>query len=193
MADLTPQEYARGCLLRIVAQPGRYDQTTWQTIGVEEVDGFGSDGTAEVSCATTGCVAGTAAMLAGDVGIANLYDRTSRDGKEVYSIGKVLTKAGRTVGIRQRGREVLGLSEEDANWLFDGHRRLPEVINALIELSEGQPLSRKHVSNMTKPEREALRSYRVPKPVKRQAVPAQPAAPGQLSASVPQHVRDLWN
>jgi hypothetical protein len=86
----------------------------------------------------------------------------------------------------------LGLNETDSCWLFDGHRQLPEVVNALIELSEGKPLSRKMVSEMPKAEREALKNYRVPRPVKRQSVPAQPAAPG-LSASVPQHVRDLWN
>jgi hypothetical protein len=186
LTELTPQEAARGCLLRIVAQPGRYDQGTWQTVTVDDIEGFDQRGIAEVSCATTGCVAGTAAMLAGDVGIASQFDRTSRKGRDVYSISKVVTQAGRTIGIKDRGRQVLGLSATEANWLFEGHRSLPEVINALIELSEGQPLGFKHQSDMTNDEIAALKKYRVPRPVKRQSVPAKPAVPVQLNQSVPQ-------
>lgn len=181
MAELTPQDYARGCLLRIVAQPGRYDQETWQTIGVNEVDFRGSNGVREVECPTTGCVAGTAAMLAGDRGIANEFDRTMRNGKEVISIGKVITEGGSIVGIKDRGRQLLNLSYDDADWLFSGTRLLPEVVNALIELSEGRPLSRKHQSAMTGDEIRALKNYRVPPVVRRQSVPAEPAVPTRVA------------
>ncbi|MEI7780335.1 MAG: hypothetical protein WCJ18_00245 [Planctomycetota bacterium] len=182
MTQLSPQDYARGCLLRIVAQPGRYDQQTWQTVATADVT-MPRSGIAEASCATTGCVAGTAAMLAGDVGIVRESDIRTIAGKSLYMIGSVTTKDGRRRGIRERGKELLGLSESDSSWLFSGDRKLPEVVNALIELSEGRPLSYKTSSAMTQQERDALKNYRVPPAVKRKSVPATPAAPVTVNAT----------
>lgn len=186
MANLTPQEFARGCLLRIVAQPGRYDQQTWQTVAATDVTEFGGNGTAAAECPTTGCVAGTAAMLAGDVGVVHEFDTTMRNNKRFYMINSVRTAEGRKVGIRSRGAELLALSEQDAAWLFDGYRKLPEVVCALIELSEGKPLSKTRQDDMTEGDIKRYMNYRVPPVVKRQSVPAQPAVPNRVHAAVPQ-------
>ena len=183
MGALSAQDYARGCLLRIVAQPGRYDQKTWQTVAVGDVPEpprYG--GESEVACPTTGCVAGTAAMLAGDVGIVRGDDVRNVNGKRLYMINAVATQTGERRNIKERGQELLGLSYEDSNWLFSGDRLLPEVVNALIELSEGRQLSYRAVSEMTAPERDALMKYRVPPAVKRKVVPATPASPVTVNA-----------
>lgn len=176
MPNLTPQEVARGCLLRIVAQPGRYDQGTWQTIDVDQVDP-NATGRIEVECATTGCVAGTAAMLAGDRGIAYADEATSRGGRRILQINRVITERGKTIDIMRRGRELLGLDEHDSCWLFDGSRKLPEVVNALIELSEGRKLSKTRIHEMSNAEIARLKNYRVPPAVKRKSVPAAPSLP----------------
>lgn len=176
MPNLTPQEVARGCLLRIVAQPGRYDQGTWQTINLDQVDP-NATGRIEVECATTGCVAGTAAMLAGDRGIAYADEATSRGGRRILQISRVITEHGKTIDIMRRGQQLLDLEEHESCWLFDGYRKLPEVVNALIELSEGRKLSKKLVADMTQEEIVRLKNYRVPPAVKRKSVPAAPSLP----------------
>lgn len=182
MSRLTAQEIARGCLLRIVAQPGRYEQQTWQTVVADQVD-LGDATSVEVACATTGCVAGTAAMLAGDRGIAHKGMTHMRRGTRVYDISHVITESGRKLDIRQRGQELLEISHDAANWLFSGSRTLPEVVNALIELSEGRPLSFRMDSDMTLAEQKSLMKYRVPKQIKRQYV----AADGAVADRAPLH------
>lgn len=183
MSQLTPQEIARGCLLRIVAQPGRYEQNTWQTVQGDSVD-FGGQNVVNISCPTTGCVAGTAAMLAGDQAIVRKYDRYLKGKEFWYSINEVITPTGKRADIRQRGQELLQLDDADSAWLFAGGRELPEVVNALVELSEGKTLSRRTVGEMSKQERDALMQYRVPKPVKKQRVPAEPVTPVTQTAGV---------
>lgn len=185
MPNLTPQEIARGCLLRIVAQPGRYDQGTWQTVNVDQIDP-NAFGRIEVECATTGCVAGTAAMLVGDHGIAYAGDVTTRRGRRILQMSRVRTRDGHTVDIMRRGKELLGLEDHESGWLFDGYRQLPEVVNALIELSEGRKLSKRTIDDMTPEEITRLKNYRVPPVVKRQSVPAQPATP---NVTAPVHGR----
>ena len=188
---LTPQEIARGCLLRIVAQPDRYDQGTWQTIDATHPELLSQlkegGGAAEVTCSTTGCVAGTAAALAGDRSCVHPLDRTTRDGRRIYMISEVITAAGRRYTIRDRGQQLLGLSDDDAAWLFAGHRVLPEVVNALAELAEGKPLSRRMAGDMSGEEIRQLRNYRVQPVVKRQRVSPTPATPA--TAPVAQHRR----
>lgn len=186
MPDLTPQEIARGCLLRIVAQPGRYEQQTWQTVVAEDV-AMPRNGRAEVSCATTGCVAGTAAMLAGDRGLAIDGHTRIRNGRLMYDISTVITATGKQIGIRERGQDLLGLTDGQSGWLFDGSRRLPEVVNALVELSESRPLSYKLEADMTDEEVQKLMNYRIPKLVKRQHVPAETAVPNTQTVGVHQH------
>ena len=173
---LSVQEYALGCLMRIVAQPGRYDQGTWQTIDADDVD-MPNDGRIEVSCATTGCVAGTVAMLAGDKGIVTDGNTFMRKGKLYYDINRVITEKGRTVSVRDRGAELLELDECESSWLFSGGRLLPEVVYALIELSEGKQISKRTMDEMTPEEIEKLKNYRPTPAVKRQRVPAAPVTP----------------
>lgn len=189
----TPQEIARGCLLRILAQPGRYKQETWQTVAAGELnlpdddDPDRFDGI-EVSCATTGCVAGTAAMLAGDVGLLQeenlrtLRRLQLRNPKAALSIGTVRTQSGEHVSIQARGRELLGLSHSDASWLFAGHRTLAEVVYALKELSDGQPISKRGISNMSPEEWKALSNYRVTPVVKRKVVTPEAQARQRVAA-----------
>ena len=182
MPDMTPQDYARGCLLRVVAQPGRYDQGTWQTALPEELSTSFRGRYAEVSCPTTGCVAGTAAMLAGDVGLAREHRLINVNGQERYTISNVRTANGKTVEIRERGRQLLGLDEQQASWLFSGERKLPEVVQALIELSSGEQLSYRMERSMSDAEKHALKNYRVPSPTKRKSVAAAPNAPTPVKA-----------
>ena len=187
MPDMTPQDYARGCLLRVVAQPGRYDQGTWQTALPEELSSpfkgrGGGRQYAEVSCPTTGCVAGTAAMLAGDVGLAQEHRVINVNGQDRYTISNVRTASGKNVEIRERGRQLLGLTPDQSNWLFAGERKLPEVVQALIELSNGQELSYRRAHTMSAEEKRALENYRVPAPTKRKSVAAAPNAPVPVTA-----------
>lgn len=157
----SPQDYARACLLRITNEPDWYAQGTWLTVATDEVD-WGDNGRAQVSCQTTGCVAGTASMLAGDLGMVTiLSDTMTVGGRRVFAIHDIVTKAGDQMSVRSRGKELLGLSEDQANWLFDSCRELPEVVQALTELSEGKPMSCRHVGDMDEVEVDRLTNYRV--------------------------------
>lgn len=170
---MTAQDYARGCLLRITNDPDSYDQSTWQTVATEDVnftDGEGQS-TAEVSCQTTGCVAGTASMLAGDLGIVTADEpHMIVKHKAVYPIYDVITKAGEVLGIKERGAKLLELGNYDAEWLFESYRTLPEVINALIELSEGKALTQREASDMSRDEIDRLTKYKVTPKVTRKLV-----------------------
>lgn len=167
---MTARDLAKGCLLRLTNEPKRYHQQSWQTVARDLVD-FGPGGRAEVSCQTTGCVAGTVSMMAGDRGIVHSDESRQRvNGIDVFSINQVIRADGRVVDIRRRGQELLELSDQDASWLFSGDRKLPEVIFALTELAEGKPISHRHNSDMDADERAKLSKYRVKPTVNRQHV-----------------------
>jgi hypothetical protein len=167
---MTAQDLARGCLLRLTNEPSRYHQQSWQTVARDLVD-FGPGGRAEVSCQTTGCVAGTVSMMAGDRGLVHQDESPQRvNGVDVFSINQVIRPDGRIVDIRRRGQELLGLSDADASWLFNGDRKLPEVIFALTELAEGKAISKRSSSDMDVEERAKLSKYRVKPTVNRQHV-----------------------
>lgn len=167
---MTAQDLARGCLLRLTNEPDRYHQQSWQTVARDLVN-FGPGGRAEVSCQTTGCVAGTVSMMAGDRGVVHQDESPTRvHGVDVFSINQVIRPDGRIVDIRRRGQELLGLSDQDASWLFNGDRKLPEVIFALTELAEGKEISRRNSSEMDADERTKLSKYRVKPAIKRQHV-----------------------
>jgi hypothetical protein len=166
---MTAQDLARGCLLRLTNEPDRYHQQSWQTVARDLVN-FGPSGRAEVSCQTTGCVAGTVSMMAGDRGVVHNESPMRVNGIDVFSINQVIRPDGRVVDIRRRGQELLGLSDQDASWLFNGDRKLPEVIFALTELAEGKEISRRNSSEMDADERTKLSKYRVKPAVNRKHV-----------------------
>lgn len=177
--ELTPVDYAKGCLRHIANDPKSYDQKTWQTVDEDAVAGLpkNNKGQVEVSCQTTGCVAGTVSIMAGDVGLMypNESLRTIR-GKSVYAINEVLTKAGQKRYISERGRELLRLTESEATWLFSSDRQLSEVINALLEIIDGGRITRKNLEAMTDEEADRLEAYKYKSPVVRKHLPRKAAA-----------------
>jgi hypothetical protein len=143
-------------------------------------DVVGSDwnnGKMEVSCQTTGCVAGTASILAGDLGILTDEDSTiMKNGRRVFPIHDIIKANGDVMSVRSRGKELLGLTEDQANWLFDGYRQLPEVVNALIELSEGKDMTYRPIDQMDDDEIKRLENHRVRPTVARKHVAKKAAA-----------------
>lgn len=165
-AELTPEEYARGCLYRITNDPTQYDQETWQSVAESLVSFPPGESHIEVSCQTTGCVAGTASMLAGDKAIIEKHYADVRrvKGVQSYIIGKVITQSGKRVDISERGRQLLNLDHSDSAWLFCGDRTVPEVVQALRELMEGNVLSRRTESEMNADEIAELKAFRLEPP-----------------------------
>lgn len=89
-----------------------------------------------ISCPTTGCVAGLAAVLTGHKMLI------SSDWQEEYEPGDVINSSGcidpqgRSLPIVQAGQEVLGLDERQARWLFEAHQSVNAVLWALDQLAE---------------------------------------------------------
>lgn len=98
----------------------------------------------EVTCPTTGCVAGWAASLAGypmaihagwtNQSLATILDKNRG---EVYQTDDCIDKEeNRLVSISDKGAELLCLNESQKDWLFSGYREIKEVLWGLDKIAE---------------------------------------------------------
>lgn len=100
-----------------------------------------------VSCGTTGCIAGWATALSGDVPVVQdswvqeLKDRAEYDNDEagdVTQINQVYSpELKAVVGVSARGQQLLGLNDQEASYCFSGDRTESEVLSYLDTLATG--------------------------------------------------------
>jgi hypothetical protein len=106
-----------------------------------------------VACPTTGCIAGYAAVLSGDVMVVSpslLEDARDRvriynyDASEMDPIScseVYIPKEKRTEQIEERAATLLRLDGSEQAFLFSGDRETDEVLNALDAISSGKRVS----------------------------------------------------
>jgi hypothetical protein len=92
--------------------------------------------TFEVSCPTTGCIAGWTTTLAG-------YPMVIRAFVDEYELGDIVETAlcnvnGRITEIVSVARDLLKLSDSRSAWLFQAYRTQDEVLWALDKIAAGQ-------------------------------------------------------
>lgn len=115
--------------------PSAHDQAQWVVIPDSAVTFEPDSKYATVSCASACCVAGHAAMLSGDKALVHTSDRREYKNSIVYSVARVQDANGKTQFIEDRAQELLGLTSEEANYLFlpDWKREyVLEMLNTLI-------------------------------------------------------------
>lgn len=96
-----------------------------------------------VSCPTTGCIAGWATSLAGDVMVVRAdvlddYRENLGSSEEHITTNEVWSEeTGRVEDLPARAQYLLGLTSEGRNFLFSEERTLAEVLNVLDTLATG--------------------------------------------------------
>ncbi|MFJ5951363.1 hypothetical protein [Streptomyces noursei] len=132
-------ELAARIRTEILERPEHHDQGMYlngvDVLKPEDDLSHGSRG----SCGTTLCVAGFAAHLTGYT--IELVAAWQEDMVIAYKPGKDIRL------IFDAAREELGLSNQDAVWLFWGNRTPDEVLAALGQLAAGAP----HLSQVASP------------------------------------------
>jgi hypothetical protein len=114
------RELAARVYEQITRDPASHDQKHWVTSQTLEIP--------EDFCGTTGCVAGWAALLSGrDVRFALLESFGYYD-----FVGVMLD--GERDNISAIGRELLELTDDQAEWLFAAGRTTDEVYAALKDI-----------------------------------------------------------
>ncbi len=103
-------ELAARVLKQITEHPASHDQETWWW---DAREWSVIPATVEPKCGSVGCVAGWACALATE-------------------------KPSERVDWWEGGREVLGLSLDDACWLFSDNRSHGEVLVALAKMADGR-------------------------------------------------------
>lgn len=133
--DYDPQEVAAEIAGIIRMWPRRWYQGSWFQARyevyhrrVELVAASLSEDNA--ACGSTACVAGWAAILTSPKGTLIGADLLSPPG------------GLQAQHIHDAGRHALGLSEEDAAWLFYGTRSREQVLAALDSLAKGEQMTR---------------------------------------------------
>ncbi|MBF4194698.1 hypothetical protein MHAEM_21771 [Mycolicibacterium phlei] len=110
---------------KVLLEPDKHKQEVWMVVG----DGLQEGDT--ISCPTAACVAGWACALTGDVGVVG---RLLRNPNNELWVDYVITPEGETVTVFARGRQLLGLTEREAEDLFDEHNTRQEVLDKLDDL-----------------------------------------------------------
>jgi len=101
----------------------------------------------EVTCPTTGCVAGWATSLAGyPMALSHLFGQSSEAtatdiindnlGQVFQSEDCIDKENQRLVSIPEKAAELLGLGDANREWLFSGYRDLKQVLWALDKIAE---------------------------------------------------------
>lgn len=116
--------------------PRRHNQTVWAELDYDAVQ-FDDGDTAYVSCGTSACVAGWAVNLAGAKFVVQRGKEDQDGGRTVYFCSFALTPGGEEQHIETYARQVLGLSEAEAGYLFDGDLERAEVLALLKALVKG--------------------------------------------------------
>jgi hypothetical protein len=167
------QELADDILKRITWYPESYNQSTWQTLGRSLLKKLLPKGGSTrklikerpdkkptlQNCQTTGCIAGTASILAGDIPSVWLTEE-GVSGTGSLMVESVITEDGQERTIQARGAELLCLSTDEQDWLFSASRTVPEVVYALREISAGKPISGLYEMNMTREQKAEIVAYR---------------------------------
>lgn len=115
---------------KILMEPDQHRQASWMTVQVDEPLPRGT----EISCPTTGCVAGWACAMSGDLALVDSASFEEFDAEIVYTIWEVLTPKGQVLEIEERGAQLLGLDEYQAEELFDGQNSRDTVLKMLDDL-----------------------------------------------------------
>ena len=118
---------------KVLFEPKNHRQDYWMTYSSNV---FLADNS-EVSCPTTGCVAGWACQMSNDIGIVSndeVVNHLSNDQQIVYSIFTVITPEGEVVEIEERAKDLLGLSWEEAEMLFDADNSRQDVLDMMDDL-----------------------------------------------------------
>lgn len=128
---MTPAELAEQVATQIRTNPGSHYQGWWLKTTRPEahmVDHSTGYPVVEADiCNTTACVAGWSSVLAGD---RVRLDTTA-----------CVTSDNRVMSYSDRGAELLGLTSDEAFWLFDAGRTKSQVLYALDELAAGKRIS----------------------------------------------------
>lgn len=119
----------------IVAKPKKLEMGNWGEIKRKKLDLKEGD-EARISCGTTHCIAGWAAQLSGDkfiVSIDNLDE--DEDGNATFYPDRVATATGQELSVHDRARDLLGLTGEEAEYLFlsVGNRGAVRALDGLID------------------------------------------------------------
>ncbi|MBO0676907.1 hypothetical protein JRC04_05480 [Mycolicibacterium sp. S2-37] len=118
--------------------PDKHDQKQWVNIvpDLVKIDGELKYAT----CGTSACVAGWAAAINGAKYLITPFTDFDEDDK-VYRPNMVIDKKGQQHCIEDYAQEVLGLTNEEAELLFDGELPRKEVLRLLKRLIKGKKIA----------------------------------------------------
>lgn len=117
----------------VAADPTKLDMGIWALVPYDLVQ-LNDGGMAKVTCGTTACIAGWAVQLGGSKLLVTEQDL--RDG--VYSAGSCVAGNGRVVDIENHARKLLGLTQDEADYLFFVDD--DQVIPLLTRLIKGEDI-----------------------------------------------------
>ena len=90
-------------------------------------------------CGTAYCFAGYACHIAGDKFVVYQNDFTATRQPHVFSDGEVVTPEGRRVSIPRRARELLGITCDESDALFNGGNDKDDIDSVLDDIRERCP------------------------------------------------------
>lgn len=122
----------------LILEPNKHDQDSWASIPADLVK-FNDGGTAKVSCGTAGCVAGWATYFAGDKYLVDGHSEYDED-TGIYYPTIVVAKNNKAIRLEARARDLLGLSYDEADYLFDSEPSTAETIVTLTRLIAGEQI-----------------------------------------------------
>lgn len=96
----------------IKADPSKLDMSHWGVVKGIELD-YRDE--VKVNCGTTACIAGWAVQLVGDKFLVHGHSKSAEGG---YSVSLSVAKNGRVCDIEKRARKILGLTYDEAAFLF---------------------------------------------------------------------------
>jgi hypothetical protein len=140
MRRITSKRALAAAVLEVVLAEEHYDQRLWISSGFfdrETVQGdmeaTGTELRKVMSlnvCGTTSCVAGTAIILT-----------LPAKGKYDYAYDEVVNPDGSRSYAQPYAQRALGLTDPEADWLFNGQRTRTEVVAALSLLAAGKGIA----------------------------------------------------
>ena len=114
----------------VIKTPDRLEMGSWGTVAEDLVE-FDDGHKAKVSCGTTACVAGWAVQLHG---YKFIVDAENRELDGAYFVTDCVAGNGRVMDIDEKARKLLGLTPEEADFLFldVGNDEVVDVLNDFI-------------------------------------------------------------
>lgn len=123
----------------IKKHPEKHDQEQWVNVPADLVK-FNDGGTALATCGTSACVAGWAVAMAGGKYLINRGCHEAREG--VYAPHRVVDPVGNAHLIEVYAAKVLGLTDKEADILFEATNSREEVLDMLKALIKGRKIER---------------------------------------------------